>query len=78
MSSYGFYLFVDAVKDLIAVLAPVLVAIVLAVAALLAWRRYLAALQDPDCAKRIEALEARVLNLEREKRSSTAEEERNE
>lgn len=78
MSSYGFYLFVDAVKDLIAVLAPVLVAIVLAVAALLAWRRYLAALRDPDCVKRIEALEARVLNLERERRSSTAEEERNE
>ncbi len=78
MSSYGFYLFVDAVKDLIAVLAPVLVAIVLAVAALLAWRRYLVALQNPDCVKRIEALEARVLNLERERRSSTAEEERNE
>ncbi len=75
MSSYGFYLFVDAVKELLSVLAPVLVAIVLAAAALLAWRRYLAVTHrvDSDCAERIKALESRVSDLERRRRSGASE-----
>lgn len=65
MSSYGFYLFVDAVRDLVSALAPVLVAVVLAVAALIGWRWYLARGAGAEPA-RLLALERRVRRLELE------------
>ncbi|GEM_PF-3109319 len=64
MSSYGFYLFVDAIRDLVEALAPVLVVLVFALSALVAWRWYLAR-NAGFATERLDALETRVRELER-------------
>ncbi len=75
MSSYAFYLFVDAIHELVSALAPVLVAVVVCSAGLVGWRWHLTR-RTHAMTQRIEALEARIgvleNALERESEQSSA------
>ncbi len=63
MSSYAFYLFVDAIHELVSALAPVLVAVVVCTAGLIGWRWHLTR-RTHAVIERVAALETRIGVLE--------------